>query len=72
MDSFPDIVRRGDRLAQPSQSLLSHCPKNGGNFSHRDVKFDDAIEAMQLIMLADRLIKIAEKRAQTPKQPSTG
>lgn len=30
--------------------------------SHRDVKFDDTVEAMQLIMLADRLIKIAEKR----------
>jgi uncharacterized protein (TIGR02391 family) len=34
--------------------------KNPG--SHRDVKFDDAIEAMQLIMFADRLIRIAEKR----------
>ena len=30
--------------------------------SHRDVKFDDPIEAVELIMLADLLIRIAKRR----------
>jgi uncharacterized protein (TIGR02391 family) len=33
--------------------------------SHRDVGFNDYSEALELIMLADRLIKIAEKRIRT-------